>query len=374
MSGKIFANANILVGENLDIVRGYVKVRDGVVREIAEGEPPEVDFDMEGDYVLPPFVNGHTHVGDSVKTDLYHGRTQSEVVGEGGVKFDALEGCSEREKMDAMRESLDAMRDFGVLAHCDFRESGIEGCKMLESSSNESVTSVVMARPKNSRDFDGLLSHCDGLGIPSLDFLSTEGVDRLLGDIKDSGKLLSFHVSETKEAHEKSLEETGRTEIARALEHDPSYLVHGTWATREDLRSIKDSGIPLVLCTRANSLLSVGLPRINQVLEEDVDFWLGTDNVSVCPPDMLAELSYAWAILRLQSADAGAAEARELLKAATVNPMDFLDLPFGPIEEGNGAAFLVLSGERFERSVDPYVGIVNRARSSDIKDIYLPDR
>ena len=87
---------------------------------------------------------------------------------------------------------------------------------------------------------------------------------------------------------------------------------------------------------------------------------------------MLQELSFAWAVLRLQSKDAGSEEARELLKAATVNPTRRLEFPFSPLREGNKSAFLVLSKSKFERSVDPYVGIVNRAQSEDIREIYYP--
>lgn len=149
-------------------------------------------------------------------------------------------------------------------------------------------------------------------------------------------------------------------------------MVHGVHSTEEDLRAMKKDGVPLVLCPRANSLLGVGLPPIKEALENGVEIWLGTDNATVCSPDMFRELSFAWSILRLQSNEAGKEEARELLKAATVNPARSLDL-FGLLEEGEEAGFVVLSRERnLDRCEDPYVGIVSRATRDNVEMIYSP--
>ena len=159
MNVRILENAKILAGSDLDIVEGYLKLRDGVIEEIAKGRPKKSGIDMKGDFIIPPFVNGHTHVGDSVRTDLYQGRTQAEVVGEGGVKFDVLEESTEEEKIGAIRDSLRLMRDSGVLAHCDFRERGISGCRLIDKSSDESVTSVILSRPSGEDETGDLLSY-----------------------------------------------------------------------------------------------------------------------------------------------------------------------------------------------------------------------
>lgn len=371
MSGKIFEKAVILTGRDLEPVEGYMRVRDGVIEEIREGDPPESGVDLNGSFIMPPFVNAHTHLGDSVCRGIYQNRAQADVVGGGGVKFKALSGSSDREKIEAMGESLRMMRGSGTLAHLDFRENGVEGTRLLRNAKDELVRSIILSRPTSEEDFEELLRKSDGVGLPSLDFLPSEDLDRLSERVSGAGKLLSFHVSETREAHEGSLKARGETEIDRALEFDPSFLVHGTWATRGDLQSLSREGMPLVLCPRANSLLSVGIPPIHQALEEGVRLWLGTDNVCVSPPDMLRELSFAWAMLRLQSEGVGSSEARELLKAATVNPAIDLNLDFGPLEEGGRASFLVLSrDENLRRCGDPYEAIVNRARTGDIRGVH----
>lgn len=372
MSEKILENSIILTGKELEPVEGYMRVRDGVIEEVGEGNPPSPGEDLKESYIVPPFVNAHTHLGDSVRKDFYGGKSQPQVVGPGGRKFEILSDASEGEIIEAMRDSLLEMKKSGVQAHFDFRENGSKGVKLLREAEVEGIDSIILSRPTPEESIEELISISDGIGLPSLDSATGEEIGKISREISKRGKFLSFHVSETEKAHEKSLEETGKTEIQRALEFDPSYLVHGTFSTEEDLASISDRGVPLVLCPRANSLLGGGIPPIKQALEEGVELWLGTDNAFLCQPIILQELSFAWSVLRLRSEDAGSQEARELLKAATVNPADDLDLPFGPLEEGSEAKFTVLSrGRNLRRCEDPYIGIVNRATTENVDRIFF---
>lgn len=373
MKEKILENITVLRGTELEPVQGYMVVKDGVIQEIGRGNSSKSGRDMNQSFIIPPFVNAHTHIGDSVRKGLYQGKKQQEMVGEGGLKFGALEECSEEEKIGAMGDTLMDMKESGTLAHCDFREYGIKGSRLLRRAENKAVKSIILTRPTSENELEEILSEVEGIGIPSLDFLSTDSIGLIAEKVTRADKILSVHASETKSAHEKSLEEHGITEIQRALKFDPTFLVHGTWATRDDLKSMSDADVPLVICPRSNSLLSTGLPPIKQALEEGVELWLGTDNVSVAPPIMFRELSFAWTVLRLQSEGAGRDEARELLKAATVNPAEGLDLPFGPIVEGQKAAFTVISRKRnLLRCENPHVGIVNRAGVNNVEEVFLP--
>lgn len=374
MSRKIFSNANILVGEELEIIKGFLEIQNNKIKKIGEGEPPEEGIDLNNGFVIPTFVNAHTHLADSVKKDIYIGKKQPEVVGAEGKKFEALESSTREEKINAIKSSMNDMTRTGTSAHCDFREFGIEGIRLIKEAIDPSLKTIILSRPNNQEKLSELLEASNGIGLSSIESLSKDSLRKVSSEIQKTGKLLSVHVAETKDAQENSMNETGKTEIQRALDLNPSFLVHGTWASARDLNSLSENGVPLVICGRANHLLSVGSPPVSQAIERGVEIWLGTDNATVCQPDMFSELSFVWALIRRDNPQAGSNEARTLLKASTINPAKGLNLSFGVLEEGKKASFIVLNRqENLTQLKDPYVGIVGRARTDNIRMIHYPN-
>jgi len=372
MTKLTLSNVTILEGEDLDPVRGYLVICGREISKIGEGSPPRRAKDLKRGFVIPPFVNAHTHLGDSILKEKYLGRSQREVVAPRGEKFSGLASAGEDEIAAGMKETLHDMLQTGTLAHCDFREGGLIGLRLLRRVACRAPLSIVLGRTSSVKEIDELLAEADGAGIPSLDSLRGAAMRELARRAVRNGRLLSLHVAETPDAQENSVRRTGKTEVERALELRPSFLVHGTWATRDDLVALRKSRVPLVFCPRANSLLGVGVPPIHLALEEGVEFWLGTDNAMVCQPDMFSEMAFAWACLRRLRTSAGSEEAKRILQAATVRPASKLSLPMGPIEEGSRATFLVLSRRsNLVNLSDVCAGLVNRARPANIRAIFL---
>lgn len=368
MPAKVFSNAVILEGDELEVVRGYLVVRDGEIERIAEGSPPRRAVDLKGGFILPPFVNAHTHVADSVAKDLYSGRRQPEVVGPGGIKFEALASSGDEEVIKAIRATMRDMLRTGTLAHCDFREGGLRGVELLRRARNPMLDTVILGRPSSLAELDGILSASHGIGLPSLDAFDRASLEELSKRTRERNKLLAVHAAET--AWGGSSEGAGRSEIERALELHPTFVVHATWGSEQDLIELKRSEVPVVFCPRANSLLSTGVPPIGLALADGLTLCLGTDNATVCQPNMFEELAYAWATLRRADGGAGDQEARALLRAATIAPLSIFNLPWGPIQEGNPATFIVLArGNNLLNLTDVHVGLVNRARADNLRAI-----
>jgi hypothetical protein len=102
---------------------------------------------------------------------------------------------------------------------------------------------------------------------------------------------------------------------------------------------------------------------------------LGTDNVTVCQPNMFEELSFAWACLRRADSRAGGEEARKLLCSVTVEARKLFALSWGSVHEGSPATFMVLGRrQNLLNLTDVHAGIVNRARADNIREIYLDGR
>jgi cytosine/adenosine deaminase-related metal-dependent hydrolase len=372
MTKQIFGNVTILEGEKLEPVRGYLVVQEGKIQEIGEGSPAARATDLKRGFILPPLINAHTHLADSVAKEIYLGAPQADVVGPQGKKFDVLSSKSEGEMVDAIRSAQRDMLRTGTLAHCDFMEGGLAGVKLLQKTEHLALRTIILGRPSYPNEVGDLLKSSDGIGLPSLDALPQPALENLARRASKMGKLLSIHTAETKDAQESSVTNTGKTETQRAIELHPSFLVHGTWATKDDLVALKKSETPLVFCIRSNSLLGVGVPPIHLALEVGVDFWLGTDNATVCQPNMFRELSFAWACLRRQDDRAGSDEAGKLLMAATVEPALKLNLQVGPIQTCAAATFLVLArNNNLANLTDTYSGIVNRARPDNLRAVFV---
>ncbi|MEM0358879.1 MAG: amidohydrolase family protein [Candidatus Hadarchaeales archaeon] len=352
------SGARILEGEELEIVEGYLEIREGRIEKIGRGFSPKSDLDLKGGFVLPPLTNAHTHLADSVARELYSGRTQEETVGPGGLKFRVLEGTGDERLIEEMDLTLKNMAKMGILAHCDFREGGKRGVELLRRIKGE-CKSVVLGRPLPGEDFRELLSEADGMGLPSLLHHSLSELRNFAKETREKGKIFASHVAE--------LPQRAEEEIERALKLGLSLAVHLTHASQEDLSSFRKRRIPVVFCPRSNSLLSSGSPPIATALEEGVSFMLGTDNVCVCPPNLWEELKFAWACVRRENPRAGGEEARILLKAVTLEPSRLFHLPWGPLEEGREATFLLLSATGELRNLkDPYAGLVNRTQPENL--------
>jgi cytosine/adenosine deaminase-related metal-dependent hydrolase len=369
---RVFSNAHILEGDELEVIRGYLVVRGGRIKEIGEGSPPKRGRDLKRGFILPPFVNAHTHLADSVAKELYLGKGQPEVVGPSGVKFKELSSRPESELRAAIRSTLKDMLRTGTLAHCDFREGGARGVELLRRASEPGVRSIALGRPSSLKELNELLKAAEGVGLPSLNAYEQSALKRIARRVRAAGKILAVHAAETEEAQRVSKATTGESEIERALGLRCSLLVHATWASELDFKAIRRAGVPVTFCARSNSLLGVGTPPLDRALESDIRFFLGTDNAAVCQPDMFAELGFAWACLRRLRSSAGGEEARALLRAATLEPLEYFNLPWGPIEEGNPATFMILArGENLVNLTDVYAGLVNRARADNLRAIYL---
>ena len=358
---EVISNAVILEGEELEVTHGYLVIREGLIEKIGRGASPKRGTDVKRGFILPPFVNSHTHVADSVAKELYLGKAQPEVVGPGGDKFRALASRPPSEILSSIRTTLEDMLRTGTLAHCDFREGGAEGVELLRKASHRKVKSIIMGRPSALEELNAVLTKSDGIGLPSFETFDWDGIISIVKQTERAKKLFSVHVAES---------ESTRGEIEQVLELHPSFIVHATYASEKNFESIRKKNIPVVFCPRANSLLGVGVPPIHLALAAKVKFCFGTDNVTVCQPNMFEELSFAWACLRRANPAVKGEEARELLRGATISPLKLFDLPWGPIEEGGAATFIVLSrGNNLTNLTDVYAGLVNRARADNIRAI-----
>ncbi|HUV23814.1 MAG TPA: amidohydrolase family protein [Methanomassiliicoccales archaeon] len=319
-------------------VEGYVGFEDGVIVEVERGQPPSC---IAKGIVTPTLINTHTHVADlRIPVDLSLSLEEL-VAPPDGLKHRMLRSMSSKDLCDTFREASELMFQRGVSAFADFRESGIDGSRLLCQGEWGGAHPVVMGRPSELRfdreEMDTLLSLVDGVGISSIsDWDYPELMD--VADITHHrGKMFALHASER--IHE---------DIDLILDLKPDYLVHMTMATDSDLEACADRGVPVVVCPRSN-LFFGREPPLARMLDAGITIALGTDNAMISLPDVLTEMEFAGRILRQQ----GHGRVDPVLRMVIENGRKILKLnePIG-IQPGSPCDLLVIGPRRGEAVTD----------------------
>jgi len=346
-----FKNATLLCGEDFEVIRGYLIIEEGRIKEIGEGRCPHRGaVDLKRGIVFPAFTNAHVHLGDAVAQDLGVYESLERRVGPGGIKFSVLRE-REKELPQGIRTALREMLASGTTAFCDFREGGVEGVKLLHSLV-ESLEAVILGRP-NGDDVDELLEVCEGIGISGTADYPEEELRDIARAVKRRGKLLGIHVAEVAD------------DVEKALKLEPSFMVHLTRASEDSLALLREAKVPVVLCPRANAILGAGIPRLKELMMENLTA-LGTDNVMVNSLSMFREMEFAFKAARGISKDPSF-NAAEVLRAATINGRKLLGLNSNAIEEGKEANIIILGRRKY--LYDPVVAIMHRYEAGDVRGI-----
>lgn len=386
----LLKNASILYGKELTFVKSTdLKISEKIFKKIKSNLSPsrkEQIIDCEGLLVIPGFVNSHTHIGDSIGKDIGLNKdVDSKIHPIYGLKSKLLKKSNPSQLANFMKNTCRSMISKGITTFVDFREGGLEGVILLKQVlSSTPIRSIILGRleyyqqPKQiwkneslpnlkHKELELILKKCDGIGISG----PNENSNSLLKYYSTTKKIRAIHSAETIESSAKSKKITGKTETQRALMMKPTFLVHMTYSSKNDLHLVSKKTNGIVICPRANAVLAEGIPNIEMMLKTKCNIALGTDNVMINSPDMFRELDFLW------KATMGLNKKRilpkQILKMATVNAGKLLSKNIGKIETGSLAdcVFLDKHAIDLEPMHDPHASIVHRASESAIRAVMI---
>ena len=373
------ANGLILKGKNLHPAKENILVDDGKIIEISDEVLEGEIIDAKDCIVLPSFLNGHTHIGDSIIKDEGYGLTLDEMVKPpNGVKHKALSESSYDDLIENMKSSLWDMYNSGITHFIDYREGGIEGVKLLKNAAeNIPINPIILGRDDSFYGQDPdlkevkkairkLLRHCDGIAPSGFGEIRTEVAQLIVDLCNKYDKISSIHTAESIQAQINSLENYGKTEIERAVDCGFNQIVHSTNSLNNDLELIANSNVNLVLCPRANATLSVGWPKLDQIIGHNIKPILGSDNLMLNSPSMFRELEFIIKSYSLKYEKS--ISPVDLLKMATTNicynPIN-VKIDKQEISQNNSPHLLIIK----QKSKNPYLSIINRSETKHIKNI-----
>ncbi|WP_400227329.1 amidohydrolase family protein [Methanobrevibacter smithii] len=370
----------VLKGQDLTPVRENIVIDDGKIIEMAKDVCEGKIIDATDSIVCPTFLNGHTHIGDSIIKDEGYGLSLGEMVKPpNGVKHKALANAEDGEIIDAMKKSMWDMFESGTTHFIDYREGGIKGVELLrKASKNLPVTPVILGRDdsfygqnpdlrKVKIAIRKLLKLADGIALSGFGEISDEVASLITSECRKAGKISSIHVAESMHLQDDSLRDFNKTEIQRGVGADFDQLVHCTNPRNNDLELIRNSNV--VVCPRANATLNVGVAPLNEMFSKGIKPLLGSDNLMLNSPNLFRELEFSLKIMSVYYKNY--LNPKDLLKTATTNICNFEINRYieKPVIDVNQEANLFISKKY---SKNPYLNIINRCGTKDI--LYIMNR
>ena len=386
----LIKNISVLLGSELNFVSNTdVQIKNQKFKKIQ----PKIKLNLKEKYIdgkglllIPGFINAHTHIGDSIGKDFTLNSTVDQKIHPiFGAKSKILKNTSHDHLSNFMKNTCYSMLKKGITTFVDFREGGLDGIILLKKTlSDIPLRAIILGRvefyqnsseiqqnlplPKDKiKEITKLLQKCDGLGISGANENSTS----VLNYYSKISKFRAIHSSETKQSVSRSKKITGKSETIRALSLKPNFLVHMTFASKDDLDVASKKTQGIVICPRANSSLAEGIPNINLMSNAGCVLALGTDNVMINSPDMFREMDFLWKVT--MGLHKKRIDPKEILKMATVNGGKILKKNIGVIGHGKIADCIFLDKHALdlEPMHDPHASIVHRASESAVKAVMV---
>ena len=385
----ILKNISVLYGNDLKFIeKTSVQITGNTFQKISSKIKPSKNkiVNCKGLLLIPGLINSHTHIGDSVAKDVELNKsTDSKIHPMFGIKQKILRETEPKKLILFMRKSAKSMIKKGITTFVDFRESGLEGILLVQKAlSGIPIRAVILGRiefyqsksqikknmpiPKSYlNQLEPLLKNCDGLGISG----SNENSDSSLKQLSKTKEIRAIHCAETMQSYLKSKQMTKKTEPERSMFLKPDFLVHMTYASKNDLSLVSKKIRGIVVCPRANASLAEGIPDIDQMLKFNCNIAIGTDNVMINSPDMFREMDFLWKVT--MGIHKKRIDPKKILKMATVNAGKLLGKKIGCIKEGYLADCIFIKKSNLDLNPlqNSHASIVHRANENSIKAVMI---
>ena len=384
----ILKNISLLYGNELKFIEcTNIQIKNNQFKKISKNiSSKEKSIDCSKLLLIPGFINSHTHIADSVGKDLsIDADVNSKIHPMIGMKQKLLKETPPNILSKYIRNSAKSMMKKGITTFVDFREGGLAGVLLLKKSlKNIPIRCVILGRIEHyntkdeirknlplsnfhSKQLTKLLQNCNGIGISG----TNENSDSNLKSFAKTKKIRAIHAAETIQSVNVSKKLTGKSEIQRAMLLKPSFLIHMTFASKNDLKLAAKNTRGIVVCPRANSSLAEGIVDIPLMEKFGCNLTIGTDNVMINSPDIFREMDYLWKVTMGNSQKRF--DPKSILKMATVNAGKLLNQKIGVIKENYIADCIFINKNSID--LDPiknvYASIVHRASENSINAVMI---
>jgi cytosine/adenosine deaminase-related metal-dependent hydrolase len=353
---------------------GWLRVEDGLVAEVGEGDAPAGADDLNGAVVTPGFVNTHHHLYQTLtraraqEADLFTwlktlypvwARIDDEMEHAAalcGLAELALSGCTTvfdhhyvfpRGVSGLVEAELAAARELGVriVASRGSMDLGESDGGLPPDSLVEDIDTILADTERLHGLVDGAMAQV--VVAPCSPFsVTTRLMEESAALARRLGLQLHTHLAETVEedAYCRELFDCTPVEYLERvgwIDHDV-WCAHCVHLSDDDVRTFADAGVGVAHCPTSNLRLGAGVAPVRQMLDAGVRVGLGVDgSASNERSDLFVDVKNALLVARGRGGGA-ALTAREALRLATRGGAEVLRREdIGQLAPGKRADFAV---------------------------------
>lgn len=397
---KWIGNARIVtMNERMEVIdNGYIRINQGQITEIGpmkEHMPVADDscevVDAKGMWVMPGFVNTHTHLpmtmlrGYADDLPLQEWLTRHIFPAEARLVTPVNVRIATRLALVEMIKSgttcFNDMYFFEEVIAGEARKAGMRGV-MNESlidfptASFKSVDEGLALSERLIRQWEG-----DALIHPSVTVhapytCSRETLQKARRLADKYGTLLQIHVSETRREVEDIRARTGLPPVeylaSIGLLGPNVIAAHGVWLNEREVELLAQSGTSIGHCPKSNLKLASGIADTDTYMKAGITVGIGTDGTaSNNVLDMVEEMRFAALLPKVVHYNPEAVNARTALRMATIQGARALGLGemTGSLEKGKRADLILVHGgaSNMIPVYDVYSAIVYAMNSKNIR-------
>lgn len=381
----IYSAAWLLTMDGPPISSGQMLVRgdqiEAVGTELRAMHPTEPFRDLGDAFLMPGFVNAHSHLDYTVLKGAADARPFAEwlpalaafVLGASREQFrwSAMLGAAEmiRSGTTCVGDSTPRGESAAVVS-----EVGLRGVVYRETFDHadrmEQLGDCIADLQETVSDIVRV-----GVSPHSMYAQGPEVVSFCAGLAAEHKLPVMIHLSEMQS--ESAFSGQSRSPAACLAEmgalSDNWLLAHCVHCDEHDLEQIADSGAAIAHCPRSNCLLGAGIAPLTKMLEANVRVGLGTDSAaSNLDLDLLQEARFAAALHRGRDQDASVLDCETVLRLATRGGAEALGLErVGCLKAGWAADFIAVRAAEDSTPMcdNPYVKLVFGGRADVVLSV-----
>ncbi len=382
----------VTMNKNKDIFdRGWVKIDDnGLIEEIGKGDKKfEKGINLNGDILLPGFVNGHTHIAMNLlrgyADDLPLKIWLENHIWPAENKFmdkDAVILGTQLGIMEALRSGTTTFCDMYFFTKDLYPLVEKIGIRGLLSEGVIDFPTPNLKNPQDAIDYvKDIIDNWDGefarviLSVHAPYSTSPNIIEEVANIAFSHKKLFVSHVSETEWEVNEIKNRYGKTPVQHFASILPEKLnmamAHSVHLTDEDMEIAAERHFAAVHCPQSNLKLSSGIAKIEKMKNKGMIIGIGTDGAaSNNNLDMIEEMRTAALIGKLENPEH--VSAQYTLEMATIEGAKALGIEneTGSIEKGKWADIIRISLDGIESYPyynNPYSHIIYALNSRDVK-------